>query len=313
MTRNPPGRNPPPLGHPDPRRLVEQKLALGTTISVCLPARDEEGTVGQIVGSVRRRLVERVHLVDEIVVMDDGSQDSTAEFAEDEGARVHRVADVLPSLAQGRGKGNALWRSLYVTEGEIVAWIDADVRNFRPHFVTRLLEPLLADPSVGLVKAYYRRPLHDQPTGGGRVTELMARPLLSALFPHLSAIVQPLSGEYAGRREILEAVPFVEGWGVEIGLIIDVAERLGVDAIAQCDLGAREHRNRPLDELSTQAMAVLVTCLRRAGIAEDRIGTTLTRFAPDHTRLDVAVDVGEQPPMLSVQSYRAKFGRELSA
>jgi glucosyl-3-phosphoglycerate synthase len=306
-------RSTPPLGHPDPRSLAERKLALGTTISVCLPARDEEGTVGQIVGSVRRRLVERVHLVDEIVVMDDGSNDSTAEFAEDEGARVHRVAEVLPSVPPGRGKGNALWRSLYVTEGEILVWIDADVRNFRPHFVTRLVEPLLADPGVGLVKAYYRRPLHDQPTGGGRVTELMARPLLSALFPHLSGIVQPLAGEYAGRREILEAVPFVEGWGVEIGLLIDVAARHGVDAIAQCDLGAREHRNRPLDELSTQAMAVLVTGLRRAGIDDDRIRTTLTRFGPDHMRVEVPVDVSERPPMLSVQAYRAKFGRELTA
>jgi glucosyl-3-phosphoglycerate synthase len=307
------GRSTPPLGHPDPRTLVERKLARGTTISVCLPARDEEGTVGQIVGSVRRRLVERVHLVDEIVVMDDGSEDSTAEFAEDEGARVHRVGEVLPSLPPGRGKGNALWRSLYVTEGDIVVWIDADVRNFRPHFVTRLVEPLLTDPGIGLVKAYYRRPLHDQPTGGGRVTALMARPLLSALFPHISGIVQPLAGEYAGRRDILEAVPFVEGWGVEIGLLIDVAARCGVDAIAQRDLGAREHRNRPLDELSAQAMAVLVTCLRRAGIGDDRLRTTLTRFGPDHTRVEVPVDVNEQPPMLSVQAYRAKFGRELTA
>jgi len=303
----------PPIGSPDPRLLVERKVGLGTTISVCLPARDEEGTVGQIVGSVRRRLVETVHLVDEIVVMDDGSTDNTAEFAEEEGARVHRVAEVLPTLAPGSGKGNALWRSLYVTEGDIVVWIDADVRNFRPHFVTRLLEPLLDDPDIGLVKAFYRRPLHDQPTGGGRVTELMARPLLCSLFPHLSGIVQPLSGEYAGRRELLEAVPFVEGWGVEIGLLIDVADRVGVDAIAQCDLGVREHRNRPLDELSAQAMAVLVTGLRRAGVGEDRLGETLTRFGPEHELVPVVVEVRERPPMLSVPAYCAKFGRQLTA
>jgi glucosyl-3-phosphoglycerate synthase len=306
-------RSTPPLGSPDPRVLVERKLALGATISVCLPARDEEGTVGQIVGSVRRRLMERVHLVDEIVVMDDGSTDSTAEFAEEEGARVHRVADVLPALGAGTGKGNALWRSLYVTEGDLVIWIDADVRNFRPHFVTRLVEPLLNRPEVGLVKAYYRRPLHGQPTGGGRVTELMARPLLSTLFPHLRGIVQPLGGEYGGRRELLEALPFVEGWGVEIGLLIDIADRFGVDEIAQCDLGAREHRNRPLDELSAQAMAVLVTCLRRAGIADERLGTTLTRFGGDHEAIDVVVEVRERPPMLTVPAYRAKFGRELTA
>ena len=306
-------RSTPPLGSPDPRLLAEHKAELGMTISVCLPARDEEGTVGQIVGSVRRRLVERVHLVDEIVVMDDGSTDSTAEFAEEEGAQVHRVADVLPGCPAGSGKGNALWRSIYVTTGDIVVWIDADVRNFRPHFVTRLVEPLLADAGIALVKAYYRRPLHDQPTGGGRVTELMARPVLSALFPQLSRIVQPLSGEYAGRRAALESVPFVEGWGVEIALLIDIADRLGIDAIAQCDLGAREHRNRPLAELSAQAMEVLVTCLRRAGFAEERLGVTLTRFGVDHDPVEVPVEVRENPPMLTVPEYRAKFDRKLTA
>lgn len=306
-------RSTPPLGSPDPRLLAERKAELATTISVCLPARDEEGTVGQIVGSVRRRLMERVHLVDEIVVMDDGSSDSTAEFAEDEGAQVHRVADVLPGCPAGSGKGNALWRSIYVTSSDIVVWMDADIFNFRPHFVTRLVEPLLQDPAIALVKAYYRRPLHDQPTGGGRVTELMARPAISALFPHLSGIVQPLSGEYAGRRAVLESVPFVEGWGVEIGLLIDIADRLGIDAIAQADLGAREHRNRPLADLSGQAMAVLVTCLRRAGFPEDRLGATLTRFGADHDPIEVPVEVRENRPMLTVPEYRAKFGLEPAA
>jgi glucosyl-3-phosphoglycerate synthase len=303
----------PPLSSPDPKLLAEHKVRLGATVSVCLPARDEEGTVGQIVGSVRRRLVDRTHLVDEIVVVDDGSTDHTAEAAEEEGAAVHRVADVLPSMPPGNGKGNALWLSLYVTEGDIVVWIDADVRNFRPHFVTRLLEPLLTEPDVALAKAYYRRPLHSERTGGGRVTELMARPLLSTLFPHLTNIVQPLSGEYAGRRELLESLPFVEGWGVEIGLLIDVAARLGVDAIAQRDLGVREHRNRPLDELSPQAMAVLVTCLRRAGVETDRLGSSLVRYDDDHESLLVPVEVHERPPMLDVPAYRAKFDRELTA
>lgn len=303
----------PPLGSPDPKLLAEHKLRLGTTVSVCLPARDEEGTVGQIVGSVRRRLVDRTHLVDEIVVMDDGSTDNTAEAAEEEGATVHRVADVLPSMPAGSGKGNALWLSLSVTRGDIVVWIDADVRNFRPHFVTRLLEPLLTRPEIALAKAYYRRPLHGARTGGGRVTELVARPLLSTLFPHLTGIVQPLSGEYAGRRELLESLPFVEGWGVEIGLLIDVAEKLGVDAIAQCDLGVREHRNRPLDELSPQAMAVLVTCLRRAGVEDDRLDTTLVRYDDDHDGVLVPVEVRERPPMIEVPAYRAALGRELTA
>jgi glucosyl-3-phosphoglycerate synthase len=306
-------RTTPPIGAPDPSPLAERKHRLGTTVSVCLPARDEEGTVGQIVGSVRRRLVEQVPLVDEIVVMDDGSRDSTAAFAEDEGATVYRVHDVLPSLEPGRGKGNALWRSLAVTTGDLVVWIDADVHNFRPHFVTRLVEPLLEQPDLGLVKAYYRRPLHGSPTGGGRVTELMARPLLSVLFPHLRHVVQPLSGEYAGRRALLEAVPFVEGWGVEIGLLIDIAQLAGVEAIAQRDLGAREHRNRPLADLSAQAMAVLVTCLRRAGMPDEQLGTTLTRYDEEHEPLDVTIHVRERPPMISVPEYRALFGRDLTA
>jgi glucosyl-3-phosphoglycerate synthase len=245
--------------------------------------------------------------------MDDGSSDNTAEAAEEEGATVHRVADVLPSMPRGSGKGNALWLSLHVTEGDIVVWIDADVRNFRPHFVTRLLEPLLTQPDIALAKAYYRRPLHGARTGGGRVTELVARPLLSTLFPHLTGIVQPLSGEYAGRRSVLETLPFVEGWGVEIGLLIDLAAELGVESIAQRDLGVREHRNRPLDELSPQAMAVLVTCLRRAGVESDHLGSSLVRYTDDHESVLVPVEVRERPPMLSVPAYRAKFGRELSA
>src|SRR5262245_54973675 len=227
---------PGPGGAPDAAALAEQKARVGSTISVCLPAKDEEATVGHIVATVRRNLIERVPLVDEVVVIDDGSQDGTADAAAWEGAKVYRTEDVLPEVPPGSGKGNALWGSLQVTEGDLVCWVDADIRNFRTHFVKSLLEPLLMDPSVGLVKGYYRRPFFGAPTGSGRVTELMARPLLCTLFPHLTGIVQPLAGEYAGRRTVLEAVPFVEGWGVEIALLIDVAAKFGVDAIAQRDL-----------------------------------------------------------------------------
>ena len=298
----------PPLGSPDPGALADRKAALDTSISVCLPAYNEEGTVGNIVGSIRRALVEQVRLVNEIVVMDDGSEDNTAAFARDEGATVHRVDRVLPEVGLGSGKGNALWRSLAVTQGDLVVWIDADIYNFRPHFVTRLVEPLLERPETHLVKAFYRRPLHGAPTGGGRVTELMARPLIAALFPHLAGIVQPLGGEYAGRRTLLESVPFVEGWGVEIGLLIDVAATAGIDAIAQCDLGTREHRNRTLEQLSQQAMAVLVTCLRRAGFPEERLGTTLATFDDDHVALEVEIPARERPPMLTIPAYRAARG-----
>jgi glucosyl-3-phosphoglycerate synthase len=296
---------------PNLRSLVRAKA--GTVISVCLPARNEEATIGPIVASVRQHLVEEARLVDEVVVMDDGSTDATAEVARAEGAVVLAVDAILPDVAPGSGKGNALWLSLYACEGDIICWLDADVRNFGPHFVTRLVAPMLMDPAIGYVKGYYRRPLHGEAVGGGRVTELMARPLLSALFPHLSRFVQPLAGEYAGRRALLEAVPFVEGYGVEIGLLIDLVAAYGLDAMAQVDLDVREHRNRPLEELGPQAMAVLVTGLRRAGVPIDRRLAELIRF-DDYREIErVAVEIRERPPMLTVPAYLTKFGRELSA
>jgi glucosyl-3-phosphoglycerate synthase len=296
---------------PNLRSLVRAKA--GTVISVCLPARNEEATIGPIVASIRQHLVEDTRLVDEVVVMDDGSTDATAAVARREGATVLAVEEILPDVAPGSGKGNALWLSLYACDGDIICWLDADVRNFGPHFVTRLVAPMLMDPAIGYVKGYYRRPLHGEAIGGGRVTELMARPLLSALFPHLTRFVQPLAGEYAGRRELLEAVPFVEGYGVEIGLLIDLVARYGIDAMAQVDLDVREHRNRPLEELGPQAMAVLVTGLRRAGVPVDKRLADLIRF-DDHREIErVAVEIRERPPMLTVPAYLAKFGRELSA
>jgi glucosyl-3-phosphoglycerate synthase len=257
--------------------------------------------------------MERVPLVDEVVVIDDGSTDGTADAATWEGAKVFRTADVLPEVPPGSGKGNALWGSLYVTEGDLICWVDADIRNFRTHFVKSLLEPLLLDASTGFVKGYYRRPFLGLSTGGGRVTELMARPVLSTLFPHLTGLVQPLAGEYAGQRRVLEAVPFVEGWGVELALLIDIAEKFGVDSIVQRDLRAREHRNRPLAELGPQAMAVLVTALRRAGIAPSEIGSTLVRYDDNHEQVLLPVEVRERPPMLTIPAYCQKFGRQLIA
>jgi len=297
---------------PDVAALADRKAGLGLAVSVCLPARDEAATVGGIVAAVHHELVAG-GLVDEVVVLDDGSRDGTAEAARAAGGEVHAVADVLPELGAGEGKGNALWKSLYVATGDLVCFLDADVRNFEAHFVTRLLAPLLEDPMVGFVKGHYERPLHGRPGGGGRVTELMARPLLNALFPSLAGIRQPLGGEYAARRELLEVLPFVEGWGVELGLLIDVADRFGVAAIAEADLGIREHRNRDLDELAPQAMAVLLTGLRRAGAAPVDVASTLVRVDEAGASTLVPVPVRERPPMVTVVAYQAKFGRELSA
>ncbi|HEX6310656.1 MAG TPA: glucosyl-3-phosphoglycerate synthase [Acidimicrobiia bacterium] len=300
---------------PPVRALAQAKARQGLTISVCLPARDEEATVGTIVGAIRRDLMAREALVDEVLVIDDGSVDATARVAQHAGARVCSADSVLPALPAGSGKGNALWKSLFVSEGDILCFLDADVRNFEPRFVARLVEPLLLRPQVGMVKSFYRRPLFGAPDGGGRVTELMARPLLSHLFPELTRFVQPLSGEYAARREVIETVPFVQGWGVEIGLLVDVSARFGIDAVEQVDLGERVHRNRSLDELGVQAMAILVTGLRRAGLAPDHaaVVTELRRFGPELRPEHVPVEVRERPPMLTIPAYRAKFDRELSA
>jgi glucosyl-3-phosphoglycerate synthase len=284
-----------------------------TLVSVCLPARDEAATIGPIVAAVRGELVTRRGLVDEIVVIDDGSRDATAEIAASEGARVVAESSILPELPSGSGKGNALWKSLYACRGDVICWLDADIRNFRADFVARLVEPLIDDPRVLFTKAYYRRPLHGEPNGGGRVTELVARPLLSHLFPALRDVIQPLSGEYAGRREILETLPFVEGWGVELGLLIDLATRYGPEVITQVDLGAREHRNRPLDELGPQAFAILLAALRKAGVDDvPPLAAELMRFDDDHRRVAVPVEVRERPPMRSIPAYRTRFGKELA-
>lgn len=298
----------------DPVDPAARKQAAGLAVSVCLPARDEEATVGHIVTTVRRTLMEAVSLVDEVVVLDDGSTDATAEAAAWDGARVVAVNDVLPETGPGSGKGNAMWKSLAACHGDVLCWVDADIRNFGSHFVSGLLGPLLTQPEVGFVKGFYRRPFHGEPHGGGRVTELVARPSISALFPQLACFVQPLSGEYAGRREILEAVPFVEGWGVEFGLLVDVVEQFGLGATAQVDLGVREHHNRPLEELGSQATAIVVTALRRAALEGERADhAELLRFTETFEPESILVEVRERPPMSTVPTYAGKCDRELSA
>jgi glucosyl-3-phosphoglycerate synthase len=286
----------------DARHLAARKGAEGLTASLCIPARDEAATIGPIVESARRALVETVPLLDEILVIDDYSEDGTAEVAAAAGARVVRSADVLPGAGPGSGKGDAIWKSLSASTGDLVAWVDGDITDFGPRFVTGLLGPLLTYPAVQFVKGFYRRPGGGPAGGGGRVTELVARPLIARLFPHLAGVVQPLAGEYAGRREVLEALPVVCGWGVDLALVIDVVARHGLPALAQVDLGTRRHRHRPLDQLSPQAMAILTTALRRAGIPE-RDAARLVLFDGDHHGHEVTVEVRERPPLQSLTPY----------
>lgn len=292
-----------------PASLADAKRAAGVTVSVCLPARDEAETIGAIVAAVHAEIGTDDGLTDEIVVVDDGSRDDTAAIAAAAGARVVAESAILPEVGPGTGKGNVLWKSMYECRGDIVCWLDADLRNFDPSFVTGLVLPLLLDPAVEMVKGFYRRPYLDDPTGGGRVTELVARPLLSMLFPKLADTVQPLGGEYAVRRRAVEALPFVEGWGVELGLLIDVVERFGRDSVVQVDLGVREHRNRSIDELAPQAAAVLATGLRRAGVYDAPGTLDLVRVGEDLSLHAEAIVLAERPPIVSIAAYRARFGR----
>lgn len=266
------GVRPPRPGDDDVAAVARAAAEEGVDVAVVIPALDEAGTVGAIAASIRTELVDGAGLVSELLVVDGGSVDGTATLAAGAGARVVDQREVLREAGPGSGKGDALWKGLARTSSDLVVFVDADVLGFAAWWVAALVRPLLDDPRVGLVKASYRRPLghggSDRPAEGGRVTELTARPLLNAFWPELAAVVQPLAGEYAGRRSVLERVPFATGYGVEIGLLIDVADLLGPGGIAQVELGDRRHVHQPLVELGRMATEVTLaaaTRLHRAG------------------------------------------------
>lgn len=287
----------------------------GRTVSVVLPARNEEETVGPIVRAIRERLVEDVRLVDEILVIDSHSTDRTAARARAAGARVERQGEILPELGDVPGKGEALWKSLAVTRGDVVAFCDADLRDFDPQFVVGLLAPVLCE-GVDFVKGCYDRPLASGetvlPAGGGRVTELVARPLLNLYWPELAGFVQPLAGEYAGTRACLESVPFVSGYGVEIGLMIDLVEKYGLDRMAQVDLGVRRHRNSSDDQLSRMAAQIQLTVHSRLGkhrrmvCSEEPAGELVqfTRCGDAFDSSTTEIVFGERPRMVDVRAGR---------
>lgn len=287
-----------------PRWTVDELVAAkaGRTISVVLPALNEEETVESVIDSISP-LVDG--LVDELIVLDSGSTDDTEIRAIAAGARVVSREQALPELPARPGKGEALWRSLAATSGDIVVFIDSDLIDPDPMFVPNLLGPLLTGDGIHLVKGFYRRPLKvgdasgdAGSTGGGRVTELVARPLLAALRPELGWVLQPLGGEYAASRELLMSLPFAPGYGVEIGLLVDTFDRLGLDAIAQVNLGVRAHRNRPLEELGVMSRQVIATLLTRCGIPDSGVG--LTQFFPvgdGYTQHTLPVSLADRPPM----------------
>jgi glycosyltransferase involved in cell wall biosynthesis/nucleotide-binding universal stress UspA family protein len=295
--------------------LVDLKHQQGLSISLALPALNEEETVGKVVRMMKKELMENIPLIDEIVLIDSDSTDKTREIAAGEGIPVYIHQQLLERLGARRGKGEALWKSLLVTRGDIIAWIDTDIVNIHPRFVYGILGPLLANPQVQLVKGFYRRPLKVgeklQVSGGGRVTELTARPLLNLFYPELSGVVQPLSGEYAGRRAALERAIFFSGYGVETGLLIDIFERYGLGAIAQVDLLERIHHNQPLEALSKMSFAIIQTVMHKL---ETRFGSAvledvnrsmkLIRHNANGYFLDIEeIAERERPPMIEVQEY----------
>jgi glucosyl-3-phosphoglycerate synthase len=299
-------------------KLVDLKEKHGLTISLGLPALNEEATIGLVIRRVKTALMERVPLLDQMVVIDSDSTDRTREIATELGVPVVRHSEILPELGSHHGKGEALWKSLHVLDGEIVAWIDTDIRNIQPRFVFGLLGPLLREPRIGYVKGFYRRPIREGGTllaeGGGRVTELMARPLINLFFPELSGMIQPLSGEYAGRRALLESIPFFTGYGVEIGLLIDILEAAGLSAIGQVDLERRIHRNQPLANLSQMSFTILqaaiakleerhrIELLTEVGRGMKVIGQEKDRFSLEVREVADAV----RPPMRTISAYQER-------
>jgi glucosyl-3-phosphoglycerate synthase len=299
----------------DVHRLVELKRRQGVTISLGLPTLNEEATIGAIISTLKSELMDEVPLLDEIVVIDSQSVDSTVAIARSLGVPVVQHPEILAEHGTFQGKGEALWKSLHALRGDIVAWCDTDISNIHPQFIYGTVGPLLTDPRISYVKGFYRRPLNFggdlQSAGGGRVTELAARPLINLFYPVLSGLVQPLSGEYAGRRELLERLPFFTGYGVETGHLIDIVENFGLNCIAQTDLGVRIHRNQDLFDLSKMAFAIMQVALKRLGdrhrihlLEEVNRSMKLIHFSSDRFFLEVK-EIGdwERPPMAGIPEY----------
>jgi glucosyl-3-phosphoglycerate synthase len=300
-------------------RLVSLKEKKGLKISLAFPTLNEGSTIGKEILVIRTELMDRYPLLDEIAVIDSSSKDNTRKVAERFGAKVFNSKDILPACGFYKGKGENLWKSLYVLEGDIIVWVDADISNIAPKFVYGLIGPLLEDDRIGYVKAFYERPIRSTKgitaSGGGRVTEILVRPLFSLFYPELARLVQPLSGEYAGRRSLLERIPFSVGYGVELGHLIDLFRLEGIEALAQVDLDMRIHRNQSTEALSRMAYGILNTFLFRAEKYGD--ATLLRSLGKAHIALEqenaghrvkkTEISAVQRPPIVELTEYQEKF------
>jgi glucosyl-3-phosphoglycerate synthase len=304
----------------DIKWLVEEKERQGLTISLCLPTLNEEKTIGQEIVILKAELADRYPLLDEIAVIDSGSNDRTLEIAASFGADVYNAAECLPECGNYRGKGENLWKALYLLKGDIIVYVDTDIKNIHPRFVYGLVGPLIKSPDIHYVKAFYDRPLAFsdglRPTGGGRVTEILIRPLFSLFYPELAGILQPLSGEYAGRRSILEQIPYPVGYGVETAMLIDIYERLGLSAFAQTDLDRRIHRNQETIALGRMAFGLLRTFMKRLKREDlvdfhEELPSVMRQFEVEegnYRQVEYNIEEVERQPMIEVEAYRKKFG-----
>jgi glucosyl-3-phosphoglycerate synthase len=303
----------------DFRHLCEAKEQQGLTISLCIPTLNEEATIGKEIVIFKSELMSRYPLLDEIAVIDSGSTDNTRDVAASFGADVYLAENILPEVGNKRGKGENLWKAIYQLKGDIIVYVDADIKNIHPRFAYGLFAPLVYRPEIKYVKAFYDRPLAFsqgiRPSGGGRVTEILVRPLFSLFFPELTAIIQPLSGEYAVRREVLEAIPFPIGYGVETSHLIDVYSRWGLEAFGQTDLDQRVHRNQATRDLGKMSFGILQTFLARTqslGILPNlpELHHDLLQHQARERQFEQIshhIVEEERPPMLDIEAYRNKF------
>ena len=304
----------------DLNRLVEEKEKKNLKISLCLPTLNEEKTIAKEIIILKSELMTRYPLLNEIVVVDSGSTDKTTDIARAYGADVYDAGEILPHLEQFKGKGENLWKALYITKGDIIIYLDADIKNIHHRFAYGLLGPLLLYDDIKFVKAFYDRPISIgknkmRPTGGGRVTELVIRPLFSLFFPDLTQLIQPLSGEYAGFREVFERIPFPIGYGVETSMNMDIYEKWGLDVMAQVDLDRRIHRNQDTKSLGRMAFTILKTFINRniqlgSIDLKDKLFDEMIQYnlVNNKYQADIfKIKAYERPPIIEIPEYRKKF------